>query len=166
MTEHLRSIRDLLAAHPFFEGLPAADLELLAGCGHNEHLAAGAVLFEEGGEADRFFVIRRGRVALEVHAPGRPGIVVATLAEGDVVGWSWLFPPYRWQFDARVLDAVDLVVLDGTCLRGKCEDDTDLGYRLMRRFARLTQRRLQSTRLQLLDLYGEGRPVPGDEAVG
>jgi CRP/FNR family cyclic AMP-dependent transcriptional regulator len=159
-----KGIADLLAEHPFFRDLPAADLGLIAGCGRNAHFAAGDGLFEEGGEADAFFVIRHGRVALSVHSPPRGEITIATVGDGDVLGWSWLFPPYRWHFDARATTDTSAVALDGACLRGKCEEDTALGYRLMKRFAGLIQQRLQQTRLQLLDVYGgdgPGRSVGG-----
>ncbi len=81
--------------------------------------------------------------------------MIATLGEGAVVGWSWLFPPYRWSFDARALELTRTVAFDGACLRGKCEADTTLGYELMQRFAAVMLDRLQATRLQLLDVYGQ-----------
>lgn len=147
-------IRDLLAAHPFFEGLPGTDLELIAGCGTNVHFRVGEVLFAEGEPADTFYVLRRGRVAIETHLPQRQVVVLATHGSGDVVGWSWLFPPHRWTFQARSVEDTSAIALDGACLRTKCDDDGDLGYRLMRRFARLVTDELAATRLQLLDLYG------------
>lgn len=152
-------IRDLLAAHPFFDGLPETDIDLIAGCGINVHLSGGQILFEEGAPADTFYVVRRGRVAIEMHAP-QSTIVLATHRSGDVVGWSWLFPPHRWAFDARAVEDTSAIALDGACLRAKCEDDTDLGYRLMKRFARLATDHLAATRLQLLDVYG----TPGSTA--
>ena len=92
-------------------------------------------LFREGAPAERFYLIREGAVALEVDAPGRGPLVIETLHEGDVAGWSWLFEPYRWQFDARATVPIATVAFDGACLRGKCEADHELGYQLMRRFA-------------------------------
>jgi CRP-like cAMP-binding protein len=112
------------------------------------------MLLREGDPADRFFLIRRGTVALEVSAPGRGALTIETLDDGDPVGWSWLFAPYRWQFDARTVGPCELVAFDGACLRGKCEEDHELGYQLMRRFAANVVSRLQATRLQLLDVYG------------
>ena len=85
--------------------------------------------------------------------------MIETLHEGDVVGWSWLFEPYRWQMDARVTRAAALVTFDGECLRGKCDADHELGYQLMRRFAASVIDRLQATRLQLLDVYGHAAVV-------
>lgn len=154
MTAAPRDIHDLLTAHPFFAGLPIADVELIAGCGRNVRFAAGDTLFDEGGPADTFYVLRRGRIAIETHAPAREPLVIMTLGHGDVAGWSWLFPPYRWQFGGRALDDVSAIALDGACLRAKCDDEPRLGYRLMQRFARLATERLQATRIQLLDLYG------------
>ncbi|HET6968878.1 MAG TPA: cyclic nucleotide-binding domain-containing protein [Ornithinibacter sp.] len=159
-----KPIRQLLAEHPFFADLPGTDLDLVAGCGRNVHFAPGEPIFREGGAADLFYVIRQGRVALSVHSPQGGDLTIATVDDGDVLGWSWLFPPYRWQFDAHATTDTSAVALDGACLRGKCEDDASLGYRLMQRFAQLIQERLQDTRLQLLDLYGRettGRSVAG-----
>ena len=149
-----KEIHDLLAEHPFLRDLPEDDLGLIAGCGRNVHFRAGESIFEEGSEADEFYVIRGGRVRLSVHSPQRGEITIATVTDGEVLGWSWLFPPYRWQFDARAVAETSAVALDGACLRGKCEADNALGYRLMKRFAQVAQQRLQQTRLQLLDLYG------------
>jgi len=154
----MRSIDQLVAELPTFAGLEPEQLELIAGCGANRVFEAGEHLAHEGDPADAFYVIRHGRVALEVAAPGRGALMIATLGEGSVVGWSWLFPPHRWSFDARALETTRTVAFDGACLRGKCEADKALGYELMQRFAAVMLDRLQATRLQLLDVYGE--PVP------
>lgn len=151
----MRSIDELVAELPTFAGLEPGQLELIAGCGANRVFEAGEHLAHEGDPADTFFVIRHGRVALEVTAPGRGALMIETLGEGAVVGWSWLFPPHRWSFDARALELTRTVAFDGACLRGKCEADKGLGYELMQRFAAVMLDRLQATRLQLLDVYGE-----------
>jgi CRP/FNR family transcriptional regulator, cyclic AMP receptor protein len=151
----MRSIDQLVAELPAFAGLDPAHQELIAGCGANRVFEAGEHLAHEGDAADTFFVIRHGRIALEVAAPGKGTLLIATLGEGSVVGWSWLFPPYRWSFDARALEQTRTVAFDGACLRGKCEADKALGYELMQRFAAVMLERLQATRLQLLDVYGE-----------
>jgi hypothetical protein len=83
-------------------------------------------------------------------------VVIGTLEAGEVLGWSWLFAPYHWHFDARAVGVVRATAFDGACLRGKCDDDPRLGYELMRRFAAVMIDRLQWTRLQLLDVYGNG----------
>ncbi|MGE5281709.1 MAG: cyclic nucleotide-binding domain-containing protein [Chloroflexota bacterium] len=150
----MRSIEDLVAELPTFAGLDPDQRELIAGCGSNRVFEAGEHLAREGDAADTFFAIRHGRIALELVAPGRGPLMIATIGAGSVVGWSWLFPPYRWSFDARALERVRAVAFDGACLRGKCEDDKALGYELMRRFTAIMLERLQATRLQLLDVYG------------
>ena len=143
----------LLREHPFFRGLDEPDIEFIAGCGHNVVFESGAYLFREGDEADQVFIVRRGRVALEINAPGRGAVVLDSSEAGEVIGFSWLFPPYRWQFDGRALEPVRAVALDGLCLRGKCEEDPKLGYELMKRFASILLRRMQSARLRLIDMY-------------
>lgn len=150
----METIDTLLRDVPVFHGLPADDLTLLAGCAQNVHFDAGAMLFREGDAADTFFLIRHGSVALEMYVPARGPAIIETLEAGEVVGWSWLFPPYRWHFDARALTPIRATAFDGACLRGKCEDDPKLGFELMSRFAQVLIERLQWTRLRLLDLYG------------
>jgi len=150
----METIDALLRDAPVFHGLPAEDLTLLAGCAGNVHFDPGAMLFREGDAADTFYLIRHGSVALEMYVPARGPAIIETLEAGEVAGWSWLFPPYRWHFDARALTAVRATAFDGACLRGKCEDDPRLGYALMSRFAQVLIERLQWTRLRLLDLYG------------
>jgi CRP-like cAMP-binding protein len=153
----VETIEELIAQAPVFAGLAPAQLDLIAGCGHNDRAQAGAFLFREGAPAQRFYLIRSGTVALEVHAPGRGQLRIETLGPGEVVGWSWLFSPYQWQLDARVLEPTGLVVFDAACLRGKADADHELGYQLMSRFAAVIVDRLQATRLQLLDVYGDAR---------
>ncbi|MGB7982582.1 MAG: cyclic nucleotide-binding domain-containing protein [Candidatus Nanopelagicales bacterium] len=145
---------EYLPEHPFLAGLDPAAMELVVGCAQNVHFPAGQVLFRTGDPADTFYVIRHGRVALDLHDPRHQTMVIATLDEDDVVGWSWLIPPYRWVFDARALTPVSAVALDGACLRGKCDTDPALGYALMQRVSHVLYQRLQDARLRLLDLYG------------
>jgi CRP-like cAMP-binding protein len=149
----------LIDAAPAFSGLAPPQLELIAGCASNVRAAAGEYLFREGGRADVFYVIRHGSVALELHAPARDAVTIDTLHEGDLVGWSWLFPPYRWEFDGRAREDTALISFDGACLRGKCDADHELGYELMLRFSQVIIARLQATRLRLLDVYGVGTPA-------
>jgi CRP-like cAMP-binding protein len=151
----MRTIDQLLGELPAFAGLEPGYLELIAGCGVNRVFEAGEQLFREGEQANSFYVIRHGRVALEVHAPARGALMIETLGDGALVGWSWLFPPYRFSFDARAVTQTHTVAFDGACLRGKCEQDSRLGYELMQRFAAVMLDRLQATRLQLLDVYGQ-----------
>lgn len=149
----MKTLEPLLANHPFFAGLSEPYLKLITGCASNMHLKAGEFLFREGGEAKQFFVIREGAIALEVFVPTTGAVTIQTVEAGEVVGWSWLFPPYRWHFTGRVLAPARVIALDGACLRGKCEQDQSLGYEFLKRFSRIMLERLQATRLQLLDIY-------------
>jgi CRP/FNR family cyclic AMP-dependent transcriptional regulator len=150
----METVERLLAEHEFFRGIDRRYLPLLVGCAANARFEAGTFLFREGDPADRFYLVRRGRAAVEISAPERGGIVVETLGPGEVIGFSWLFPPYRWRFDARVLEQMTALVMDGACLRAKCEQDHELGYQLMRNAVDVVLERLQATRMQLLDVYG------------
>jgi CRP-like cAMP-binding protein len=150
-----RQLEAILAEIPFLKGMGPDRLSLIAGCGSNVHFDAGEVVCREGDPADTFYVVRHGSVAIELHAPARSPMTVETVEAGDILGWSWLFPPYRWHFDARALSAVRATAFDGACLRGKCEDDPALGYDLMKRFAQVFTERLHWTRLRLLDVYGD-----------
>jgi CRP-like cAMP-binding protein len=150
----MRTIAEYLPEHPFFDGLDAPTMDLVVGCARNVHFDEGSTIFRTGEPAETFYVVRRGDIALEVHDPNRGGLTVASLGPGEVVGWSWLVPPYRWMFDARATSLVRAVALDGACLRGKCADDPVLGYALMQRVAQVMYGRLQDARVRLLDLYG------------
>ncbi len=150
----METLERILAEHPFFSGLPADHLGLLVGCAENVRVDAGRFLCHEGEEADRFFLVRAGRVALEIAVPGGSPATLQTLGPGEILGWSWLIPPYHWPFDARAVEQTRALALDGTCLRQKCEADHELGYELLKRFARVIERHLEATRLQLLDVYG------------
>lgn len=154
----MKSIASLLRAHPFFQGLNESDLDFIGGCGENRIYRAGEYLARENEPADHFFVIRKGRVAVETFLPNHGALCLQTLHDGDIFGWSWLFPPYVWTFDAHALDEVHTTRLGGKCLREKCEADPKLGFELMKRFARIATERLQAARIQLLDVYGQGRP--------
>ncbi len=152
----MEAIESVLHDVRLFEALTQEELELIAGCGSNVRFRQGELLFRDGAAADTFYVIRHGSVALETFVPARGAVTIETIDAGEVVGWSWLFPPYRWHFDARAASLVRATGFDGACLRGKCEQDPQLGYDLMSRFAQVMIQRLQWTRMRLLDVYGDG----------
>jgi CRP/FNR family transcriptional regulator, cyclic AMP receptor protein len=145
---------DLLAAQPFLNGLTPAQLDKLSCWSKKSMFHAGARLFEEGGRADRCWIIREGHVTLDTHLPGRPDAIVETLGPGAVLGWSWLFAPYRWHFGASAVETTLAIELDGPGVRSLCEHDAVLGRELVSRFMAVVVDRLQATRLRLLDLYG------------
>jgi CRP-like cAMP-binding protein len=154
----MRSLEAVIREVPRFAALEDEHLGLLTGCAGNVRFLAGEQLFREGGVANTFWVVRSGTVAIEAFDAARGVLRIETIEAGELLGWSWLFPPYRWHFDACALSAVRATAFDGACLRQKCEDDPRLGYVLMELFAQVLMERLQSTRLRLLDVYGDGDP--------
>ena len=153
----MRTIDELLIEVPSFEGMATEHLKLIAGCAVNRAFSDGEFLAREGQPANAFYVVREGTVAIETFVPGRDALVIETLHEHDLVGWSWLVSPHRTEFDVRAVGTVHTICFDGGCLRGKCEEDSVLGYDLMRRFVPVVVDRLQATRLRLIDVYGHTR---------
>jgi len=150
----MRTLDRLIAQAPIFRGLAEHHVDALVRVAREQQTVAGAYLLRAGEAAERFYLIREGTLALEVQAPGRGAILIETLHAGEITGFSWLFEPCRWQFDARATSPMRFVSFDGTALRGAVEADHELGFQLMRRFAATAVARLQATRLQLLDVYG------------
>ena len=153
----METLEPILAKHPFLKGLEPRHLKILVGCASNVRFNAGHFLFHEGEEANEFYMIREGKVAVQIQGGERGPIIVQTVGEGEVLGWSWLIPPYRWRFDGKALELTRAIALDGKCLRMKSEEDHDLGYELLKRFAGIIVERLEAARLQLLDGY-KSRP--------
>ena len=151
----IQGLEHLLEAHPLFQTIDVSSMRVIIGCAANEHFAAGDYIYREGGNADKCYLLRHGAVALEVHIPGRESLCVDTLHESDILGWSWLMPPYRWSLDARALQLTRAISLDAKCLRDKMQDDHHLGYELYRCFMPVVAKRLQAARLQLIDMYGK-----------
>ena len=149
----METLERILIEHPFFAGMAQQHMDLLVGCASNVRFDAGQFILREGGEADQFYLIRQGKTALEIYTPERGSITIQTLGAGDILGWSWLVPPYRWRFDARAIELTRALALDGKCLREKCESDCCLGYELLKRFSQVMVDHLNATRLQLLNVY-------------
>jgi CRP-like cAMP-binding protein len=147
---------DAWKTHPFLRNLDARLLTALASCALPTSFQAGELIFREGELANRFYLIIEGRVQLEAEATDRPGVLADYIGEGDVLGWSWLFPPYIWNFTARAVEPVRAVFLYGTWLREQCDADPALGYELMKRTTAVVIRRLQTARQQLV-LTAAGR---------
>ena len=150
----IEGIEVVLAEHPFFKTMSETARGLVAGCTANKVFHDGERIFKEGEPADIFYLVRRGAVALEVHVPGKRPLVIDTIGDGDILGWSWLVPPYRTRFDARAVGLVRTLAINAKCLRGKCEEDCMLGYEFYKHFVPVMADRLTATRLQLVDMYG------------
>lgn len=153
----METLERIIAEHSFFAGLDHGFMSLVVGCASNVRFERGVYIFKEGHEANTFYLIRAGKVALEILAPQRRPIIVDTLDVGEILGWSWLLPPFTWKFNARAVEEVRAIALDGKCLRTKCEENHDLGYEILKRFAQIIEQRLEATRMQLLDIYAPQR---------
>ena len=147
----------LLKEAAFFQDFDEATLNLIVPCVTTRTFDAGQYILHDGDPADIFYLLRHGTVAIELAAPPRGRLVLQTLTEGDLLGWSWLVPPYRWSFDARAVSLVRCLGLDARRLRTLCEQDHDFGYALLQRYVRVMAARLTAARLQMLDLYA---PTP------
>lgn len=148
----METLKPVLEEQSFLRGLEPRHLDLLVGCASNVRFHSDDYLIREGQAANLFYIIRSGHVSIETYSPGRGRIGIQTLGEGDVLGWSWLIPPFTWEFDARAMELTRALALDATCLRGKCDDDHDLGYEIMKRFSNVIVQRLRAAHLQLVDI--------------
>ena len=144
------SIKTIVQDHPFFQDMKPEHLEIIAGCASEVSFKPGQFLFHEGEPANQFYLIQSGRIALEAHEPADGTALVQNLGAGDVLGWSWMFPPFVWHFQARAVEPTRAIVLNGAHLLITAERDHQFGYELMKRVAQVVVRRLQVTRKQLL----------------
>jgi CRP/FNR family cyclic AMP-dependent transcriptional regulator len=151
----MENLEKILKEHPFMNDLENQHLELITGCASNVVFKPDEFVFREGDEANSFYIIRQGKIIIETYIPEKGPIAIQSREAGDVTGWSWMIPPYRWHFDARAVEMTRAIALDGKCLRGKMDEDHDLGYALMKKFAIIIAQRLEATRIQLLDIYGD-----------
>lgn len=155
----------IIDEHPFFQGIAADLRDTLIACASNERFEAGQMLAKADDDADKFYLVRAGTVAVEIDQPGQPPIIIETIHEGDVVGWSWIVPPYRMTFDVRAVTLVRALAFDAKCLRRKMEEDHALGFTVLHRFLPVMAHRLSAARLQMLDLYGpRKKPAPTQPA--
>ncbi len=154
----MKTLESMLAEHPFFQGLAPHHLRMIAHRAAEDTFREQGYIFSEGEKAGKFYAIYKGKIALEAFAAQRGPIMIETLEGGGVLGWSWLFPPYRWRFSARVVEPAQVIVMDGVYLRDQAEDDHEFGYELEKRLAQVVVQRLQATRLRLLDVYGAYGP--------
>ena len=156
--EPVKSLDRIIAEHPFLQGLNPHQMRLLMDCAMFVRFKPGELIFREGDPANRFYLIIEGKVLMESHRREEGCVPIESVEEGEVLGWSWLFPPYYWHFDARAVEDTNAVFFYGTPLREECESDHDLGYELVKRMAEVMMKRLQATRRQLLSLSKGGPP--------
>ena len=148
-------VENTIRNHPFFHGMKTHHLAMLSEGATENRYKPGETLFNEGEPANRFFLLQQGNVILEAHEPNDGTAAVQLLGPGDVIGWSWLFPPFTWHLRARALEHSTVIVLDGGRLLGAAEEDHDFGYDLMKRITQVVIQRLQATRRQLFEIQME-----------
>jgi CRP/FNR family transcriptional regulator, cyclic AMP receptor protein len=149
----------MIAAHRFVQGMKPEHLKKLMASSMSKHFDPGEIIFREGEPANRFYLICQGKIGLESRSDGESSPLVQWLGEGDVLGWSWLFPPYYWQFGARAVEPTNAIFFYGTRLRAQCDEDPAFGYELMKRVAAVVIQRMQMSRMQLLQLQKESNCV-------
>lgn len=149
----MTSLSPVLEKHRFFADIETRHIHRIAEHASPITLNSGELIFRQGEPANHFYIITSGHVALEVFAPGRGPLTIMTIGTDDVLGWSWLFEPYIWHFDAQAMESTTAIMLDGAWLRAACESDHELGYQLMKHSVHVIEQRLQAAMIQLLDMY-------------
>lgn len=149
----MNSIEQSLADHPFAQDLEPNIISMVAACGKQVDFSADDYIFREGESADQFYLIQQGAVALEMFSPGHGIFTFVTLKDGQLLGVSWLAPPYRWAFDARAIEPTQAIAFNASQLRDQCESDHHVGYELLKRFIEPLIQRMQAARVQSADLY-------------
>ena len=149
----MQSIENYLSAHSFFSGLEDGFMKFLSNSAQELQIKEGNVLFQQGKPADKFYLLRRGHVSVQVPALVGPTLELQVLGEDQILGWSWLIPPYRWNFQARALEDSELLEFDGRAILARCEEDPKFGYELFKRFAALMSERLDSARQKIMDQW-------------
>ncbi|WP_409236427.1 Crp/Fnr family transcriptional regulator [Streptomyces sp. PA5.6] len=140
-------------SHSMPRALPPEHRQRLMRFAAEVSIPQGTRLFEEGGHADRFWIIRTGSIALDMHVPGRKAAVIETLGHNQLLGWSWLFTPHSWHLGAEALTPVRAYEFDAASVLAACRDDPELNVTVTRWVGDIVAHRLRSARTRLLDLY-------------
>ena len=153
------SITERLSEHPFLRGLNHEQFALLADCALPAQIKAGDVIFREGEKAQLFYLIEKGKVVLESGKEYGEPVVIQTISAGNLLGWSWMLPPYRWHFTARAIEPTEVIYFPGTILREYCERDHSLGFELHKRISEVMMKRLQAARRKMLGMHARGEKL-------
>jgi CRP-like cAMP-binding protein len=149
----MQSIEEYLSAHAFFSGLDDSFMKFLTSSVKAIQIKEGHVLFQQGKPANKFYLVRNGKISVQVPALMGPTLELQTLGEDQILGWSWLIPPYRWNFHARALEDSEVLEFDGSAILARCEEDPKFGYELFKRFAALMSERLDAARQKMMDQW-------------
>jgi CRP/FNR family cyclic AMP-dependent transcriptional regulator len=160
-----QTLEQAVAAHPFLMGINEHHVRLLADSAMRTSINAGNVIFQEGETANRFYLIESGKVVLESPGEANELVTIDVIGAGDLLGWSWLFPPFEWHFSARAVEPTNAIFFYGTVLREYCDADPSLGFELFKRMGEVMVKRLQSTRTRLLKAEGRFSPIGTEHAM-
>lgn len=159
-----QTLEQAVAAHPFLMGMNEHHIRLLADSAMRTSIEADKVIFHEGETANRFYLIESGKVVLESPGKANELVTIDVIGAGDLLGWSWLFPPFEWHFTARAVEPTNAIFFYGTVLREYCDADPSLGFELFKRMSEVMIKRLQSARTRLLKVEGFS-PIGGEHAM-
>lgn len=148
-----QSIDDYLSTHPFFSELEKTNKKFLSNAAQSLKIEEGEVLFRQGGSADKFYLLQSGEISVQVPALMGPALEIQKIRPGQILGWSWLIPPYRWNFQALALEDSELLEFDGSIILAHCEEDPAFGYALLKLFAALMSERLDKARQKMMDQW-------------
>jgi len=162
----MHNLESLIVGHPFWHGLPPEFLPLVVESATLQAFGVDELIFRERDDADHLYLLHHGRVALEAFVPGRGVVTLQILGPGEALGWSWLFPPYRWQHSARSVDATEIVSFSAASLRQKAEQHPAFGRDLVTRMAQVLLQRLQATRQKLQEFHDPGVGQGIDQCLG
>lgn len=151
-----QQLSEYLAGHNLLEGLDEEYIDMIAGLATEKRYGTQETVFSRDAAAEEFYIVKEGKVLVEIPSLFGAPVIIQPVAEGQVLGWSWLVPPYRWHFEAVAEVPSTLIVVDGVALREKCEQDNRLGFQLLKRFSRLMMDRLENARRQVIDSYDGG----------
>ena len=160
-----QTLEQAVAAHPFLMGMNEHHIRLLADSAMRTSIEAHDVIFHEGDTANRFYLIESGKVALESAGRGIEPVTIDVVGDGDLLGWSWLFPPFKWHFSARAMEPTNALFFYGTVLREYCDADPSLGFELFKRMSEVMVKRLQSARTRLLKVENGFAPIGGEHEM-
>lgn len=155
----MKKIVDILGEHSFFQDISKDDLEFIAGCGKNVIFNEKEMIARPGNPADKFYLIRQGHAALILEIPPFKPFIYQTIGENEILGLSWLIPPYRWTVAVQAMQTLKAIEIDGACIREKCEKNPILGFKLMKHLVQILVSREEAARLHLLDVYGNKEQV-------
>lgn len=147
-------IKKLISEKPFFRDLKSEYIDILAKYATKSEYQPFDFIFKIGEDANNFYLVESGNVAIELFSSEKGIIRIQTVGEGDILGWSWMLPPYKWHFEARTIENTSLIVFDGKAILKECEKNQGFGYEILKRYMVVMAERLEAARYQLLDVYG------------